>query len=89
MWTLKHEIISPKLYELLIKAELKRDTAMDLNNFYNHIKIRLNEVTRLPEDILPVYQSIKRQSKFGEYFILDCDHPSYYWNVHIYTSLGH
>ena len=30
MWTLKHEISSPKFYELLIKKELKGDTAQDL-----------------------------------------------------------
>ena len=30
MWTLKHEIISPKFYELLIKTELKGDNALDL-----------------------------------------------------------
>ena len=30
MWTLKHEIRSPKLYDLLIKTELKGDTALDL-----------------------------------------------------------
>ena len=41
MWTLKHEIISPKLYELLINKELKGDTALDLNNFYNHVKMSL------------------------------------------------
>ena len=28
MWTLKHEIISPKFYELLIKTELKIDTTI-------------------------------------------------------------
>ena len=39
MWTLKHEISSPKFYELLIKTELKGDTALDLKNFYNHIKM--------------------------------------------------
>ena len=47
MWTLKHEIISPKFYEILIKTELKEDTDMDLKNFYNHIKMCLNTVTRL------------------------------------------
>ena len=47
MWTLNHEISSPKFYELCIKTELKKDTALDLNNFYNHIKICLNAVTRL------------------------------------------
>ena len=39
MWNLKHEISSPKLYELLRKTELKGDTALDLNNLYNHIKM--------------------------------------------------
>ena len=33
MWTLKHEISSPKFYELLIKTELKGNTALDLNKF--------------------------------------------------------
>ena len=49
MWTLKHEISSPKFYEILIKTELKGDTTIDLENFYNHIKMCLNEVTRLRE----------------------------------------
>ena len=35
MWDIKHEIISPKFYELITKIELKRDTALYLNNFYN------------------------------------------------------
>ena len=64
MWTLKHEISSPKFYELLIKTEIKGDTALDLKNFFNHIKISLNSVTRLIEDLLPGYQSIKRHSDF-------------------------
>ena len=45
MWTLKHNISSPKLYELLIKKELKSDTDMYLKNFYNHINMCLNAVT--------------------------------------------
>ena len=49
MWTLKHEISSPRFYELLIKIELKGDTALDLKNFYNHVKMSLNAVTRLRE----------------------------------------
>ena len=53
MLTLKHDISSPEFYELLIKTELKDDTALDLKNFYNHIKICLNAVTRLREDLLP------------------------------------
>ena len=47
IWTLKHEISSPKFYELLINTELKGDTVMYLKNFYNHIKMYLNAVTIL------------------------------------------
>ena len=89
MWTLKHEISSPRLYELLIKIEIKGYTAMELKNFYNHIRMCLNAVTRLREDLLPGYQSIKINSQFAEHFIPDRDHPYYSWNVQIYTSLGH
>ena len=46
IWNLKHEISSPKFYEILIKAKLKGDTALDLNNFYNNTKMCLNAVTR-------------------------------------------
>ena len=62
MWTLKHEISSQTFYELLIKTELKGDTTLDLNNFYNHMKMCLNEGTRLWEDFLPGYLSIKQNS---------------------------
>ena len=64
MWTLKHEIISPRFYELLINTELKGDTALDIKNFYNHIKMSLNAVTRLKVDLLPDYLSINRNSEF-------------------------
>ena len=64
MWNLKHEIRSPKFYELLIKTELKGDTALDLKNLFNHIKMCHNAVTRLREDLLPDYQSIKRHTQF-------------------------
>ena len=47
MWTFKHEIGSPKFYELLIKTELKGDTDMDLKNFYNNINICPNAENRL------------------------------------------
>ena len=47
MWDLKHEISSPKFYEIIIKIELKGDTSLDLNNFYNHLKMYLNAVDRL------------------------------------------
>ena len=64
MWTLKYEIISPKLYELIINIELKRYTDMDLKNFYNHINMRINAVNRLLEDLILAYQSIKRHYEF-------------------------
>ena len=65
MWTLKHDNSSPKLYEVLIKTELKGYTVLDLKKFYNHINICINDVTRLQEDLLPAYQSIKICSKFS------------------------
>ena len=65
MWALKHEISSPKFYEILVNTELKGDTDMYLNNFYNHINISLNVVTIILEDLLPDYQSIKRHSDFS------------------------
>ena len=83
MLTLKHDISSPKFYELLIKKILKVDTALDIKKFYNHIKMCLNSVTRLQKDLLPYYQSIKSHYEFAEYFIPDCDHPSYSCNVQI------
>ena len=49
----------------------------------------LNTVTKLQEDLLPSYQSIKRHSHYEEYFIPDHDHPSCSCNVQIYTFLGH
>ena len=64
MWTLKHEISSPRFYDLLIKIELKGDTALDLRNFYNHIKMSLNAVTRLKVDLLPDYLYINKNSEF-------------------------
>ena len=81
MWTLKHDISSPKFYEILIKKELKGETALDLNNLFNHIKMCLNAVNRLIEDLVIDYQSIKRHSEFEEYFFLYCNHPSYSCNV--------
>ena len=66
MWNIKHDIRSPKLYEILINTKLKVDTAMELGNFYNHIKMCLNMVTGLQEDILPVYHYIKIHSEFEE-----------------------
>ena len=64
MWTLKHEIRSPKLYELLVNTELKVDTSLDLKNFYNHIEMCINTVNRLREELLPAYQYIKIYYEF-------------------------
>ena len=64
MWSLKHEIISPKFYELLIKTERKGETDLNLNKLYNHINMCPNEVTILQDELLPAYQSIKRHSDF-------------------------
>ena len=47
MWTLKHDISSPKFYEILIKTEPKGDTALDIKKLYNYINMCLNVVTRL------------------------------------------
>ena len=43
MWTLKHEIISPKFYELLPNIYSKGENDIALKNFYNNIKMILNE----------------------------------------------
>ena len=56
MWTLKHDTSPPKFYELLIKTELKGETALDLKNFFKYIKMCLNAANRLREDVLPNYQ---------------------------------
>ena len=49
----------------------------------------LNAMTRLQEDPLPGYHYIKIHSDFEEYFVPDHSHPSNYWNIKTYTSLGH
>ena len=77
MWNLKYKTSSPKLYELLIKIGFKGDTYLYLKNFYRHIRMCLNAVTRLREDLLPSYQFIKRHSEFEGYFVKDHDHPYY------------
>ena len=89
MWTLKHEISSPRFYELFIKTELKVETALYLKNFYNHVKMSLNAVTRLKVDLLTDYLSINKNSEFKKCFVPDLDHPSYSWNQQVYDSLGH
>ena len=88
MWNLKHEIRSPKFYELLIKTELKRENYLELNNFYNYIKMYINKVARIQKDILPAYYYINKHSECEEYSIRYCGHLSYSWNTQTYTSLG-
>ena len=62
---------------------------MDLKNLYNYINMCVNAVTRLLEELIPSYQSIKRKSDSEEYFIPDRNHPYYSWNAQACTSLGH
>ena len=52
-WTLKHNISSPKFYEILVKTDLKGDTGVYINIFYNYIKMYLNAVTIIQEDPIP------------------------------------
>ena len=47
MWDIKHEISSPKSFEILIKTELKVDTDLEPRNLYNHVKMCLNVLKRL------------------------------------------
>ena len=89
MWTLKHEISLPIFYELLIKIELKGDTALDLKNFYNHVKMSLNAMNILREQLLPDYLSIENNTDFKSYIVPDPNHSSYTWNRQVYNSLGH
>ena len=56
MWTLKHDIISPKFYEIFIKTWIKGDTDIYLKYFYKYINTCINAVTRLQEDLLTAYQ---------------------------------
>ena len=53
VWNIKHDKSLPQFYELLIKIELKWETALELNNFYNHSKMCVNAVTRLKEYLIP------------------------------------
>ena len=75
MWNLEHEIRSQMFYEILNKIKLKGYTDLDLNNLYVHIKMCLNAMTRLREDLLTSYQYIKRHSWFEKY------------SFHIYITL--
>ena len=47
IWTLKHDIRSTNFYEIIINTDIKGYTALELKNFYNHIEMCLNPVTRL------------------------------------------
>ena len=42
MWTLKHDISSQKLYELIIKTDIKGYTDIDTKCFYNHTNMCIN-----------------------------------------------
>ena len=42
--------------------------------------MRLNEVTKLREGLLPLYQQIKIYSKSNEHFVSDRSDHSYSWN---------
>ena len=88
MWTLKHDISSPRLYELLIKIELKGDNALNLNNFYNHVKMSLNTVTKLREHLLTDFLSIKQNNAFKEYIVPESNHIAFKWNRQVYHSIG-
>ena len=68
---------------------MKVDTALGVNNFYKNIKMCLNAVTRIWQDIFPEYHQIKWHYEFYEHFLIDHSHTSYYWNDHTYLSLGH
>ena len=59
MGALKHEIRSSKLYELLVKTELKGDTALYLKILYKNINIfpKCSDYTlRRPSYFLPLHQ---------------------------------
>ena len=84
MWNLKYNTISPRFYELLFNIELKGYTALDFNNFYNHVNMCLNAFPILRWDLLTAYQPIKIHSNFQEYFSPDHSHPLYYCKcIHI------
>ena len=89
MYTLKHDISSPKSYELVIKTKLKGYTDMYLKNFYNHISICFNLVTRLINDLIPACWKIKRHFYFHKHFVPELYNPSYSCNDQTYNSLGH
>ena len=77
---LKHETSLPKLYGILINTNLKGDNSLNIKNFYKPIKMCLDVVTILLDNLLLEYQIIKRHSDFLERFVPDRSHHFYYWN---------
>ena len=62
---------------------------LNLNNFYNHIKMCLNKLTIFQEYILTDCWSIKIHSDFEEYSIPYHSHLSYSCYSQTYNSLEH
>ena len=69
MLTLKYETTPPNFYKIILNTEIKVDTAIDLNRFYNHINVRLNAVIKLQEDLHTAYHKTKKYSTFIENFV--------------------
>ena len=61
---------------------------MELKNFYNHINMCFNVVTRLQEDLIPDNQSVKSHFEFEKWLVPDCSYHYYSWNAQTYTSFG-
>ena len=89
MQTLKHEIRSSKFYELFINIVIKGETAMELKNFYNEIRMCFNDLNRTQEYLVTDNQSTKIHPQFQEYFVPYISQPYYDWNTHTYNSLVH
>ena len=89
MWNLKYEISSQKFFGIFIKINLEGVTDIDIKNFYNHIKVWLNTITRLQSDIFPAYQKIKQHYYFYEHCVSDRSYPSYYCNICAYNYLSY
>ena len=91
MWTLKHDISSPKFYELLLNIELKGETDLDLRKFYNNIKMCLNVVTIIQEDLLPGPFHKNTLQFFGilhprlgsPFLFLECPYIHFPWTLNI------
>ena len=68
MCNITHDIISPKLYELILRNELKVYTSFNLENLYNHLNMYVNEAIKLREYIFPSFKVIKNYITFHEHF---------------------